>query len=234
MSSVVLVRWCSRPRPAGAARWRDGNSTARLHSEQAAHHPESRRRSGNLTPVDLQGGLRVDEVLNVVGEDAQLPAHSRGLSPEGKVGIDGLLVLQVRVPPLERDRSLVDSVGEQIEAGGRPEPPAHVQHQRQRLGEVIKHPSVAGDGVVGPLLRRCSQLGVGIGVELAIVVASASGKVPPAVVRLLEDVGPAGPGAGVGDQGLVAELLEGVVQAGNPNRAGPAPQRRMMEVELPV
>ena len=135
--------------------------------------------------VGLQGGLRVDEVLNVVGEDAQLRAHARGLSPEGKVGIDGLLVPQVGVSPLERDRSLVDSVGEQIEAGRRPEPPAHVQHQRQRLGEVIKHPSVAGDGVVGPFLRRCPQLSVGIGVELAIVVASAqrrgsTGRSPPA------------------------------------------------------
>jgi hypothetical protein len=94
---------------------------------------------------DLEAGLGIelvarigeDEIVDVVGENADLGAQFLGLHAQREVGIDRGLVLERRSAALESDRSLVNPVREQIEG--------------RRGAEWLSHPPA------GSMWVRCSS-----------------------------------------------------------------------------
>src|SRR5262249_25510085 len=145
-------------------------------------------------------------------------------------GVQRFFGLQIRIAPLEGDRTLVNPVGEEIKAGWRPESPPHVEYQRHRLGNFVEEAKIAGYRIPTASRIGDAELIVSGHIHMAIVIACAERNIPVSAMNLLEPVHANCIDLGVRNQSFLARFVEGRADSADPKYTGHVADRRMMKM----
>src|SRR2546422_8966029 len=163
-------RTCNPPSPRGGV---GGGVVLELSLESAQHRVALRDiidlKTG--TRIDLIRRHRINEVLDQVDKAAHLGCGSCGLDPDRDITVQRRFRLQVGVSALEGGRRLVRAVGEEVEGRWRAEPSSHVEYQRHGLRQVVQHTQIAGDRAPVALGGRVTQVGIGVDIEVPVIIA---------------------------------------------------------------